>query len=790
MLALALVYLASTWLSLTQAALSGGASVVCVSAGVALAGLYRLGPARWPALFVASVLVQAVSSSLSPAAVLLVATGDTLSALLGAWLLKRWGFSAALSRVRDVWGLALVAAASPSVGVLGGVLGGVLSGALGASGGWAAGGMALGVEWLGRTLGVLGVGSVLMWCAQRRPEPSGREGLVLAFITFAMCGGALLARSQTPVYLSTWVFFLLPVGVWVAWRFGSRLAACCLVLFAGASAWTRVPEPAAVFTSVAGAGRLLEPRLFLVIAAFGGLLLLAARAERGLSHTQLEVLTTALKGVQEGVLVAEQLPGREPRLVFANASLLEMGGWRIEELLGQSPFALWGDTLDPALRERLADALRERTPLQAEVVMTHRDGSRVYSQMQLSFVRSAGGASTFLVSTHRDITTQKRLQAQLVSAERIAAVGTLAAGVGHEINNPLAYLLLNLEGAMRSLKKGPEHMMEARTRLECVREGAERIRVIARDLKVFSRQEGEEREMLDVNEVVVPALRMAAHAVRARARLVEDFGSPPLVSANESRLGQVLLNLLVNALQSIPEGHPDRHEVRVRTGVDSLGRALVEISDTGCGMAPHVLERIFDPFFTTKPSGEGTGLGLAICQQIVQSHGGELQVRSEQGKGSVFTLVLPAAPPTDMVAPEADEAAAHVAESPRRRRILVIDDEPRLAQSMRMLIEPSHDVVVTTRGAEALAWVSAGQRFDLVLCDLQMPGTTGMDVYSHLTAHAPELLERLVFISGGAYTQATRDFVRSVRNRILEKPVRPDELLATIDEALATSTAA
>jgi CheY-like chemotaxis protein len=126
---------------------------------------------------------------------------------------------------------------------------------------------------------------------------------------------------------------------------------------------------------------------------------------------------------------------------------------------------------------------------------------------------------------------------------------------------------------------------------------------------------------------------------------------------------------------------------------------------------------------------------------------------------------------------------------PPRRRILIIDDEPRLAQSMRMLIEPSHDVFVTTRGAEALAWVNEGQRFDLVLCDLQMPGTTGMDVYSHLRANVPELAERLVFISGGAYTQATRDFVRSVRNRILEKPVRPDELLATIDEALAETAA-
>jgi CheY-like chemotaxis protein len=122
-----------------------------------------------------------------------------------------------------------------------------------------------------------------------------------------------------------------------------------------------------------------------------------------------------------------------------------------------------------------------------------------------------------------------------------------------------------------------------------------------------------------------------------------------------------------------------------------------------------------------------------------------------------------------------------------RRRILIIDDEPRLVQSMRLLLEPLHDIAFTTRGSEALAWVSAGQRFDLVLCDLQMPEMTGMDVYAHFRAHAPELAERLVFISGGACSQAARDFVRQVRNRILEKPVRPEQLLATIDEELGSS---
>ena len=149
--------------------------------------------------------------------------------------------------------------------------------------------------------------------------------------------------------------------------------------------------------------------------------------------------------------------------------------------------------------------------------------------------------------------------------------------------------------------------------------------------------------------------------------------------------------------------------------------------------------------------------------------------------------VIPVHPVTEQRQLPSRLGCAHEgSQVPLRRRILIIDDEPRLAQSMRMLLQPSHDVVVTTCGSDALAWVGSGQRFDLVKCDLQMPGTTGMDVYSHLQENAPELAERLVFISGGACTQAMWDFVRSVRNRILEKPVRPEELLATIDEELAT----
>jgi PAS domain S-box-containing protein len=786
MLALGIVYFGTARLGLSLATIAGTASPVWPATGVSLAGLFLLGVSRWPGVFVGASLADLLFTSVPAGAALAMGGGSTLEAVLGALVLRRLGFSRLLARTRDVLALTFVAASCPLVSALLGTWSLVLSG----EASWALAGDTVWVWWLGNAMGALVVGSALMLLARPQPEPRWREALMLVGVTLTVGGWSFFGGLGGPLTYAQ-VFLLFPLAMWAALRFGSQGAAVSSLCIATISLWGTVTHHGPFVLPRSGLTLdLLELQLFLAVTTLTGLLLAAGRAEQHEARAQVEMLATAMRSVRDGVLICEMLPDKGRCMVYANESFQRMVGRRQEELVGRPPGSLLGGEPEPETRERMDTALREGGYFRGEVVLAHGDGSRVHSELQMSPVRDAHGRVTHFVSIHRDITAQKQLlQAKLVAAERIAAVGTLAAGVGHEINNPLAYLVLNLEGAVQSLSRGSEGLGEGLARLESAREGAERIRIIVRDLKVFSRQEGEERVALDIHSVVAPALRMAAHAVRPRARLVREFGDPPPVLGNEARLGQVMLNLLVNALQAIPEGDPERHEVRVRTGRDDTGRALVEVSDTGCGMPPSVLARIFDPFFTTKTSGEGTGLGLPICQQIVQAHGGELRVHSEEGKGSVFTVLLPATQgEVPGVAPEPQVVAAPC-EAPPRRRILIIDDEPRLAQSMRMLIEPSHDVFVTTRGAEALTWVSEGQRFDLVLCDLQMPGTTGMDVYSHLCANAPELAERLVFISGGAYTQATRDFVRSVRNRILEKPVRPNELLAAIDEALATSRA-
>src|SRR6185312_16265526 len=239
-----------------------------------------------------------------------------------------------------------------------------------------------------------------------------------------------------------------------------------------------------------------------------------------------------------------------------------------------------------------------------------------------------------MLAVYRDLRERKRLEAQLITADRMVSLGRLAATVGHEINNPLAYVLSSLtliEREMTKLEGGGTLAM--RELLVSVKEGAERIRLVADDLRMFSRERTQTHGAVDLVRLLDRAASMAAHEVRHRARLVQDYGELPAVSGSEARLGQVFLNLLVNAAQAIPEGDVASNEVRIE------GRATDGV-DTGVGIEPDVAQRIFEPFFTTKPAG-GTGLGLSISQHIVSSLGGTLELVSSRPGETRFRVVLP-----------------------------------------------------------------------------------------------------------------------------------------------------
>jgi CheY-like chemotaxis protein len=371
------------------------------------------------------------------------------------------------------------------------------------------------------------------------------------------------------------------------------------------------------------------------------------------------------------------------------------------------------------------------------------------------------------------------MEAQLLTANRLASVGTLAAGLAHEINNPLAFILSNVEFALALLEKsgGDPELVRA---LEDTRDGGRRVREIVRGLQAFARR-GDFQETLDVREVARAAASMVSNELRHRARLVVEAGDVPPVRASASGLGQAFLNLLANAAQAIPEGHAAENVVRVATSTAADGRAVVEVSDSGVGIPPELLPRIFDPFFTTRPVGAGTGLGLSTCHGIVTAAGGEITVESAVGKGTTFRVLLPPAPPpVEEPSPPKSEPAPPA----RRLRILVVDDEPLVGTAVARTLSSEHEVVTRTSAEVVLREVLAGARYDLILCDLMMPNMTGMELHARLAATSPDAARRMVFLTGGAFTTAAQEFIERTGIEPLEKPFDPRALRERIARAL------
>jgi PAS domain S-box-containing protein len=366
-----------------------------------------------------------------------------------------------------------------------------------------------------------------------------------------------------------------------------------------------------------------------------------------------------------------------------------------------------------------------------------------------------------------DITRQKEMEARLLLADRLTAIGTLAAGVAHEINNPLTYLLGNLELLSYSFA---DTQAVAATRVREALDGAQRIREVVRDLVTFSHRHKDEPGPVQVSEAINHAVRMAQHEIRHRARLVRDDGGSYLIRGSTARLSQVMLNLLVNAAHAIRAGHMEQNEVRISTRAIPGERVRITVSDTGQGIDRTLLGRIFDPFVTTKPMGQGTGLGLYVCHNIVQSLGGTIWVESQLGAGSKFHVDLPLASGEGPRAHEASAPERH--QGPVGLHILLVDDEPAVRDFVQSTLS-QHEVACVGSGREAILALEA-RNFDAVLCDLVMPDLTGLDVFAHTREHRPELAKRFLFVTGaGLNEQAAIDALGAP---VLQKPFTVSEL--------------
>jgi signal transduction histidine kinase len=375
---------------------------------------------------------------------------------------------------------------------------------------------------------------------------------------------------------------------------------------------------------------------------------------------------------------------------------------------------------------------------------------------------------------------RKEMESRLAFADRMSSVGTLTAGVAHELNNPLMYVLSNLRLTREEIDAHEDAgaLELARQQLDEAIHGAIQMQNIVRDLKTFSRVDDGQQGNVELRTVLESSINICWNEIRHRATLDRDFGETPPVDANESRLGQVFLNLLINAVQAMPERSLSENRITVRTRTDDDGGALVEIIDNGAGIEPDRMSRIFDPFFTTKGISEGTGLGLSICRNIVRDAGGTIEARSEPGGGSTFVVRLPASTRERTMKRSAVPPAVPAGVS---ARVLVIDDEPLVGRSIRRALR-GHRVEVFSSGEEAIRWLESGEDVDVVFCDLMMPEVSGMDVYARVAAARPELASRFVFMTGGAFTRKARAFLKKTRLTCLEKPFELSEIRELVRE--------
>jgi signal transduction histidine kinase/CheY-like chemotaxis protein len=357
--------------------------------------------------------------------------------------------------------------------------------------------------------------------------------------------------------------------------------------------------------------------------------------------------------------------------------------------------------------------------------------------------------------------------------DRLASVSAFAAGVAHEINNPLGYLSANLELIGAELDHAEDAELE--TLLRDARHGIQRIETVVRGLMTFSRIEPTHREPLDLNRVLEVALGITHGEIRTRAKLVRHFKPLPFVDGNAAQLGQVFVNLLLNAAQAIPPAHHTDHEITVTSYADSANNAVIEVRDTGRGIPRAVAAKVFEAFVTTKPTGAGPGLGLSVARNLVHVAGGDIYFESEPGR-TVFRVVLPSSERTP-AAPQLPEPLP-IAKSGRRGRVLIVDDEPIFASSLRRLLGREHDVDVAHDGKEAFTRIAAGERYDAIVSDLMMPGMGGVELFTKVSALAVDQAQRFIFVSAGSPGAA--EFLARITNPWFDKPCDLAALQATI----------
>lgn len=520
---------------------------------------------------------------------------------------------------------------------------------------------------------------------------------------------------------------------------------------------------------------------------------LVQRAEMQWRQAEAE-LRSVLDSVQAGVIVFD----RTGSVKFSNTRFGQLFGMDAQVRAAIQTIDDMRSTLAPRFRDPKAFstpwegfARGEGEPVHDEMEIL-RPAKRVIERFSRPVLDDAGHAVGWL-EVYTDVTGERQIQSKMLQTDKMAAVGQLVSGIAHELNNPLTAIMGYTQLLLVHGLKGNQ-LEEAKK----VYREAERARRIVKNLLYFGRQNQPQRSRVDINEIIERALALRSYELKVEnIRVTCDLGKNlPHTMADPYQLQQVILNLLINAEQALVEGRRQGH-VLIRTrrvshsevlppGRGRNERIVVEIADDGPGIPQEIAYRVFEPFFTTKPPGVGTGLGLSIVYGIVQEHGGEVALDSQPGIGSKFSIEIPVVTPREQVKGESQHR--RLQRMPRRpkNRILVIEDEPTVAQLIAdVLSEEGYRVETVLESKEGLRRASRDS-YDLLICDLRMPGLDGPAFYDSLEREKSSMRKKLLFVTGDTLSPRTLEFLVPRKLPYLAKPFLIEELKLAVHERLAS----
>lgn len=505
-------------------------------------------------------------------------------------------------------------------------------------------------------------------------------------------------------------------------------------------------------------------------------------------------LATTMRSIGDAI-IATDVAGR---INYMNPVAEELTGWTADHALGHPAHEVLRLVTDDQARSPIANplqaALDEGRPLNIEGILVRPKTEDRFISDSTAPVLADGGSLLGAVMVFRDVGEQRQLRRQLEQADRLTSLGTMAAGIAHEVNNPLSFILANIGFALEEIRQrrggagaagDDPWLTEVEGALADAEEGARRVAKIVADLKTFTRPQIEATGAADLVEILNWSLQVAAHELTGRARVVRRLGDVPSVSASSSRLGQVFVNLLINAAHALDPALRAANEITVTTRTDELGRAVAEIEDNGCGMTREVMGSMFEPFFTTKPAGQGTGLGLSVSKGIVESCGGTIAFESEPGKGTLARVVLPAGP--SAAAGTQMHAQAPFMDLPSHRprgRIMLLEDDPLVRSAVRRVLGGQHALTCPRTASEARALLTGGHPFDVILCDIMPLHGGGKAFYFDVLRRSPDQARRMIFLVGGSVTSSLAEFLSSVPNRHIEKLCELEDLRRAVSDVL------